>query len=41
MKLQLSNSLKVYVRWILPGLAVAAIIEAFVTPLVMGLANTG
>ena len=40
-KLQLSNGLKVYVRWILPGLAVAAIIEAFVTPLVMGLVNAG
>jgi stage II sporulation protein M len=40
-KLQLSNGLRVYVRWILPGLAVAAIIEAFVTPLVMGLVNAG
>jgi len=38
-KLQLSNGLKVYVRWILPGLAVAAIIEAFVTPLLIGLVN--
>jgi stage II sporulation protein M len=36
-KSQLSDCLKVYLRWILPGLAVAAIIEAFVTPLLMGL----
>jgi stage II sporulation protein M len=40
-KLQLSNGLRVYVRWILPGLAVAAIIEVFVTPSLMGLANAG
>jgi stage II sporulation protein M len=40
-KLQWSNGLKVYVRWILPGLAVAAIVEAFVTPLVIGLVNAG
>ena len=40
-KLQLSDCLKVYVRWILPGLAVAAIIEAFVTPLLIGLVNVG
>jgi stage II sporulation protein M len=40
-RLQLSNGLKVYVRWVLPGLAVAAIIEAFVTPLVIRLANAG
>jgi stage II sporulation protein M len=40
-KLQLSNGLKVYLRWILPGLAVAAIIEVFVTPLLIGLLNTG
>jgi stage II sporulation protein M len=40
-KLQLSNGLRVYVRWILPGLAVAAIIEVFVTPLLMGLASAG
>jgi len=39
-KLQLSNGLKVYVRWILPGLAVAAIIEVLVTPLLVGLVNT-
>jgi len=40
-KLQLSDCLKVYLRWILPGLAVAAAIEAFVTPLLMGLVSTG
>ena len=40
-KLQLSDCLKVYLRWILPGLAVAAIIEVFVTPLVIGLVNVG
>jgi len=40
-KLQLSDCLKVYLRWILPGLAVAAIIEVFVTPLFIGLVNAG
>jgi len=40
-KVQLSDSLKVYLRWILPGLAVAAIIEGFVTPLLVGLVNAG
>jgi stage II sporulation protein M len=40
-KLQLSNCLKVYLRLILPGLAVAAIIEVFVTPLLIGLVNVG
>lgn len=40
-RLQLSNGLKVYVRWILPGLAVAAIIEVLVTPLLIGLVNAG
>ncbi len=40
-KLQLSDCLKVYLRWVLPGLAVAAIIEAFVTHLLMRLVNTG
>ncbi len=40
-RLQLSHGLKVYVRWILPGLTVAAIIEVFVTPLAIGLASTG
>jgi stage II sporulation protein M len=40
-KLQLSNGLKVYVRWILPGLAIAAILEVLVTPLLIGLVNSG
>ena len=40
-KSQLSDSLRVYLRWILPGLAIAAIIEVFVTPLVIGLVSTG
>jgi len=40
-KLQLSACLKVYLRWILPGLAVAAIIEAFITHLLMRLVNAG
>jgi stage II sporulation protein M len=40
-KSQLSDCIIVYVRWILPGLAVAAIIEVFVTPLVIGLVNSG
>lgn len=40
-KLQLSDCLKVYLKWILPGLAVAAIIEVFVTPLLIGLVNVG
>ncbi len=40
-RLRLSDGVKVYVRWILPGLAVAAVIEVFVTPLVIGLASTG
>lgn len=40
-RLRLSDGLKVYLRWILPGLAIAAIIEAFVTPLVIGLVSTG
>jgi stage II sporulation protein M len=40
-KLQLSDCLKVYLRLILPGLAIAAIIEVFVTPLLIGLVNVG
>lgn len=40
-KLQLSDCLKVYLRWILPGLAVAAVIEAFVTNLLIGLVIVG
>ena len=37
----LSDGLKVYVRWILPGLAIAAVIEVFLTPLLVGLFGTG
>jgi stage II sporulation protein M len=37
----LSDGLKVYVRWILPGLAIAAVIEVFVTPLLVGLVSNG
>lgn len=40
-KLQLSECLKVYLRWILPGIAVAAVIEAFVTNLLIGLVIVG
>ena len=40
-RLQLSYGLKVYVKWVLPGLAIAAIIEVFVTPLVIGSGSTG
>jgi stage II sporulation protein M len=40
-KLQLSDCLKVYLRLILLGLAVAAVIEVFVTPLLIGLVNVG
>jgi len=40
-KLQLSDCLKVYLRWILPGLAVAAVIETFVTNLLIGLVIVG
>jgi len=39
--LQLSDCLKIYLKWILPGIAAAAIIETFVTPLLMGLVNVG
>jgi stage II sporulation protein M len=40
-KSQLSDGLRVYVRWILPGLAVAAIIEVFLTPSLVGLVSSG
>jgi len=40
-KLQLLDCLKVYLKWVLPGLAVAAIIEVFVTPLLVGLVDIG
>jgi stage II sporulation protein M len=36
-KPQLSDCLKVYLKWILPGLALAAIIEVFVTPRLIAL----
>jgi stage II sporulation protein M len=41
MKSQMSDCLRVYVRLIIPGLAIAAAIEAFVTPLVIGLVSGG
>jgi stage II sporulation protein M len=37
----LSDGLRVYVRLILPGLAIAAVIEVFVTPLLIGLVGNG
>lgn len=40
-KPQLSHCLRVYLRWVLPGLAIAAIIEVFVTPLLIGLVSGG
>jgi stage II sporulation protein M len=40
-KSQIADSLKIYLRLFLPGLAVAAVIEVFVTPLLMGLVNVG
>ncbi len=33
---ELRNGLAVYARWVLPALFVAAVVETFVTPLVMG-----
>lgn len=38
-KSQLSDGLRVYTRWILPGLAIAAIIEVFVTPLLVAIVD--
>jgi stage II sporulation protein M len=38
---QLSHSLKLYLRWVLPGLAVAAVIEVFITPWIVGLVGNG
>ena len=35
-KSQLSHSLKLYLRWILPGLAAAALIEVTITPWIAG-----
>ena len=40
-KLQLSECLKVYLKWILPGIAIAAVIETFVTDLLIRLVNVG
>lgn len=40
-KSQLSACLKLYLRLILPGLAVAALIEVFITPLLVGLYGGG
>ena len=40
-KSQLSASLKLYLKVIFPGIAVAAVIEAFVTPWVAGLVSGG
>lgn len=40
-KSQLSHCLRLYLRWVLPGLAVAALIEVFVTPLLLGLVESG
>ena len=40
-KSQLSNSLKLYLKVVLPGLAVAAVIEVFITPWLAGLVGNG
>jgi len=40
-KSQLSHSLKLYLTWVLPGLVVAAIIEVFITPWIVGLVGNG
>jgi len=40
-KSKLSYCLKLYLRWVLPGLAVAALIEVFVTPWLVGLVGGG
>lgn len=37
-RLRLRQGLKLCLRWILPGLAIAAAIEVFATPLIIGLA---
>ncbi len=36
-RIQLRRGLKVYLRWLLPGLAIAAAIEVFATPFIIGL----
>jgi stage II sporulation protein M len=38
-KMELRHSLKIYLKWILTGLFIAAIIEVFVTPLIILLAG--
>jgi len=38
-KPQVLDGLRVYIRWILPGLAIAAIIEVFVTPLLVAIVD--
>ena len=40
-KSQLSTCLKLYLRWVLPGLAVAALIEVFVTPFLVRIVAGG
>lgn len=40
-KSQLKASLRLYVRWVLPGLAVAALIETFATPALVRLVQGG
>ena len=40
-KSQLSACLKLYLRWVLPGLAVAALIEVFVTPFLVRIVAGG
>jgi stage II sporulation protein M len=36
-KPSMNSALGIYVRWILPGLAVAAVVETFVTPLIVAI----
>ena len=40
-KSRLSHSLKLYLTWVLPGLIVAAVVEVFITPWVVGLVGNG
>ena len=40
-KSQLSACLKLYLKWVLPGLAIAALIEVFITPLLVRLVGNG
>ena len=39
-KLRLSNSLKIHLKWVLPGLFTAAIIEVSITPWLLGLISS-